>query len=171
MLYTAQNQVAPPSGMLERLQTIDPGFGLLYGHKSKCWHITLDWTENDPRMALVRSQEVPKARAFDIFTQLPADCSADEAFGYLVRTLKRSTGKAGVQQMLDRVDAYNRKVREDALKPHRELADELIETNAKTLFRDLGKHVPKTRAPRSTTNHDERKLRDWMHDHGHVVTR
>ena len=155
--------------MLERLKQIDPGFSLLFGMKSQCWHITLDWPPNDPRRELVRRGELDPVRSFDILCTLPPDCSADEAFGYLVNNLRQLRDKGDIQRLLDRADMYNKKQQEELMKPHRELAEELVETNAKTLFRDLGKSVPKTRHAPSTRNTDAKRLRDHLHDLGHAV--
>ena len=169
MLLNQRGLPEPPSHMLERLKAIDPGFGLLFGFKSGCWNITLDWPLNDPRRKFIQRGEVAPTRSFDILTQLPPDCSADEAFGYLVNNLRRLQDKGDIKRLLDRADMYNKRQQDELLKPHRELAEELIETNAKTLFRNEGKHIPRTRAPRGARNTDAKRLRDHLHDLGHAV--
>ena len=101
--------------------------------------------------------------------QLPENTGADEAFGYLVRVLRRNTGKGDIQRLLDRVDAYNRKRQVELAQPSTDLANELIETNAKTLFSAEGKHIPRTKAPRSNIDRDGKQLRDYLHDTGHHI--
>jgi len=164
MLLNAAGLVEPPAGIVDRLHEIDPKLGVLFGTQSQRWHLTYDWPDTDPRWQFVQNGSVPRAKAFDILCQLPEDCSADEAYGYLVATFKRLGDKDDIKRMLDRVHMYNKQREDELLRPHRELANELIETNARTLFREEGKHIPRTKPPRGNKNLDQKKLRDYLHD-------
>jgi hypothetical protein len=130
----------PPAGMEERLHEIDPDLGVVWLPLVKRWAITLVWPRHDTRRELVRRGQLGDGAAFDIVAYLPEDCSADEAYGYIVRSFKAWAGsRDDVHKLLDRVHAYNKKQQREALRETEELADELIATNAPTLFRGEGK--------------------------------
>jgi hypothetical protein len=152
--------------MVERLQEVDERLGLFFSMPTRCWALTLEWSASDPRRERVQRGELAPNKAYDILCYLPADASADEAYGYLVRSLKAWNGnKAEVDELLRNVARYNVGVRRAILAPTVELADELVEANAKTLFRAEGKHLPRTPAPRSRTDRDGKRLNDFMRDH------
>lgn len=140
MLVRVGGTPYPPQGMEERLHEIDSRLGLHWQAATGNWAIIYKWADNDPRMARVRAGKLNPTQAFDLLTVLPKDCSPDQAYGYIVRTFKAWSGsREDVHKLLDRVHLYNKKRREDILREATDLAEELIKTNAPTLFSAIGK--------------------------------
>jgi hypothetical protein len=120
------------------------------------------WPANDPRRALIQSGDMKLGDAVDGVAMLPEDCTADEAFGYIQRSFVRNSGRAEVKKLLDRVDEYNDRVLEANLEPTVELTEELVRTNAPTLFE--GKHIPKSTKVGPRSDKDEKKFQEFLHD-------
>lgn len=139
-----------PVDVVRRLKQIDEDFDLrLTSRKTldysnvnnqRWWSLVLKWRSNDPRHALVEKGDLGNAR-FDVITMLPMDCSVETAFDFLVRGLKSRTGES-TQNLLSRIHHWNDEAVKKNLQPVEELSQELIETNAKTLFKEEGKAVP-----------------------------
>jgi len=157
MLLGADGQVQPPSDMLRRLHEIDPHLGLCFGGASRCWWLTWNWRDDDPRRAWIRESKYPAERAFDFLIKLPKDCTADQAYGYVVQCVRRLNGEADRTRLLERVHSYNKKAVEDARAPAVEVAEELIDAN-------FGK--VKQKVARSNKDTDTKRLKDFMYDHG-----
>lgn len=171
-LRTLQDVPASAKLIKDRLAEIDPRLGVCLMPDTDApggawWAITYWWSENDPRRAAIRDGSLPLDHAFDVLVFLPSDCSVDEAYGYIVSRFKQWSGsRDDVRKLLDRVHLYNRQAREQALAPVTELADELLDANAPTLFADRGKGSVRSssRAPRS--GKDERDYHDFLRDTG-----
>lgn len=121
----------------DRLHEIDPRLGLaiVNGVSGERWCVTYWWGENDPRWEQVLEGRTRPEQAFDPLVYLPADCPPEQAYGYLVNNLKAWSGsRADIKALLDRVHHFNAKAKETALQETRELAEELLTTNAKTLL-------------------------------------
>lgn len=154
----------PPFGLLERLHALNRRLGLLWFGSVHRWGVTFDWSADDPRRARIQAGEIDPRRAFDLVGMLPDDCPLDQVAGWLERELRTHPNKDAVRALVADVDAHNARQRHEVLRPTLELAEELIATNAKTLFSAEGKHLPRTPAPRSTSNRDAKRLRDFFHD-------
>jgi hypothetical protein len=88
----------------------------------------------------VRAGKASPHDAYDAFGFLPQDCSADDAYSYIVRSFKRNSGTAAdTQKLLDRVHLYNKKRQAEVMQPVQDLADELVDANKRTLFGKEGK--------------------------------
>lgn len=171
-LRTLNDHPASAKLIKDRLQEIDPRLGVCLvpdrDAPGGCWWaITYWWDENDPRRASIRDGSLPVDHAFDVIVYLPKDCSVDEAYGYLVSRFKAWSGsRDDIRKMLDRVHHYNRQVREATLAPVRELAEELTEANAPTLFADRGKTTVRSTQRGHRSGKDERDYRDFLRDTG-----
>jgi hypothetical protein len=153
--------LAPPE-ILERLHRVDPALGMKFIQEIG-WAVTYRWPLDDPRRARVQLGELGPGAEYDIFAFLPEDCSPDEAFGYIERKFVRNSGRAEIASLLDRLDNYNDKQEENALQSTTDLAEELIETNAHTLFE--GKHIPKsTKVGRHKSKKDEKQFQEFLRD-------
>lgn len=153
-----------PEFVHSRLQQLDPNLGLYFDSGLGCWAVTLQWPANDPRRATIQRGEVPASRAFDILTILPRDCSVSDIPALVERGLRRyPMARADVRKLLHKVELENAAARGEILKPTLELADELIRTNAKTLFRNEGKGLARTTA-RAVRSRDAQRLREFLHD-------
>lgn len=157
MILGADHRPQPPSEIVARLRQVDPGLGLTFcpgafwqerlGRMVDSWAITEAWRMDDPRYRRVQAGEIDGDHCFDILTFLPADCSVDEAFGYFVGSCQRNRGKAGVNDLLNRVHTYNAQQKIRNLAPETELAEELITTSRHRIRSDaVGKHKVETKA-------------------------
>jgi len=149
MLYNLKNEPIAPSAIVKLLQAVNPRLGLKWFPPGELlphgrWGIIEQWTPQDTRWAMVRKGEMNPNATHDALGFLPEDCPVEQARGYLERYFIRWKGtKADCAKYLERLNQYNLKVQEDAAKPVMDYAEEMLETNAKTLFRDQGKRVPK----------------------------
>lgn len=155
MILGANHRPLPPSEIVTRLQQVDPRLGLrwaegcFWSEKQQrmmdSWAITERWPLDDRRHRMVQDGLLPADECADVICYLPADCGVDEAFGYFARTCQRNRGKESVQKMLDRVHAFNAKVKEENLRPTTELSEELIGTSKVRIRSDaVGKHKRET---------------------------
>lgn len=112
----------PPSDVQRRLQQIDPGLFIKWIDGSAqlglpaSWGVCQKWEMNDPRRKRIYAGEISPTDDHDLIVQLPADCTADEAYGYIVNKLRRyhDSDREDFKRLLSRVTEYN-KGRQDAL--------------------------------------------------------
>lgn len=178
MILGADHKPLPPSDIVERLRQVDPALGLKFcpgcfwdektDRMVDSWAITEAWAMDDPRRKLVWAGELPPDECADVVVFLPADCPVDQAYGYLVRKLKRNTdtGQEHARKLLERVHTFNANRQREIMAPVMADAEELIEANAGTLFRDQGKTSTKvhamTHAKVETQATRDRKLREYL---------
>lgn len=175
MILDTNEHPIPPADIVERLKQIDPRLGLVFGetldpkteNMIPAWGLSMDWLPTDPRHRLVQAGRLPLDGCWDVLCYLPGDCGVDEAYGFVVQTFKAlSGGREDVRKLLERAHTFNAKRREEILAPVVELAEELIEANAGTLFRELGKTSPKfsaiTHHPKESKASQAKKLREYM---------
>lgn len=152
-----------PADITQRLKQIDPSLGLRYIYGMKLWAVTHKWSLMDPRRELIQRGDFNPEDDCDAVAWLPEDCSVDEAFGYIERQFVRmGPVRAEVAKMLERLDNYNDKQIDDAMQPVNDLAEELIATNAPTLFE--GKHIPKSTKIGPKSNKDEKQFQEFLRD-------
>lgn len=143
----------PPSEIVESLQRVDPDLGLRFVsfpvsdgpnvNGPQWWAITLKWQSNDRRRRMIDLGHMAQESDFDVLVYLPLDCSVRDAESYLLNHVRRTADKeTASKRLLDNIHKYNQQVRKNVLAPTMELAEELIETNAKTMFREEGKEIP-----------------------------
>jgi hypothetical protein len=144
----------PPADIVRRLRQVDERLDLRWVsyrntdyanvNENAYWAIVLNWAENDKRWMYVQRGEMSPESTFDIIAMLPPDCDVEQAFGFFQRGLRgRVQTKNDVDLIVSRVHKWNEDVRAEAMKGTMELAEELIETNAGTLFREEGKTTTK----------------------------
>lgn len=109
MIYGLDGLPTPPAGMNERLQRIDPALGVRWvgGLDNGGWAITYQWPPDSPRRAMIQRGEMSPNDDFDAIAFLPADCTVDQAYGFVVNGMKSSRQEA-VSDMLNRVDLWNK---------------------------------------------------------------
>lgn len=111
VLYNAQGRPEPPSDVVARLKQISPLLDLQYvgwpveGELRWWWAVTGQWRPDDPRWQSVREGVLTPAEARDLVCQLPPDCSADEAVGYMQQQVA-SRGD-DTRKFLRDIDAWN----------------------------------------------------------------
>ena len=156
MIYGLDHQPVPPSEIVRRIKQVHPSLGLkwapgcFWSEKRQrmvdSWAITEEWPENDRRRQQARDGKLPLDECHDIIVFLPEDCSADEAYGYIVNKMVANRGKESIKKLLERMHAYNAQQKAANTKEHDDLTNELIEANAGTLFREQGMTTPKVHA-------------------------
>ena len=136
----------PPMEIVRRMQQIDDRLSLKWcefgpsGELAPQWAITMEWLHSDPRKELIQRGAMPIGSSHDIVYWLPLDCSVDTAHNYIERAFVRWSGsKADTEKLLSRLHKYNEEQEQRNLQPEYDLADELVEANAGTLFREFGK--------------------------------
>lgn len=143
MLRTAYDQPASAKLIKDRLQQVDAALGVCItpdGQGSSWWAITERWPLGDARWRTVDLGEMSIEDAFDVVCFLPKDCSVEQAFDYFLNHVRR-TSRDSVKKYLERVHLFNAAKREEVLAPTKELAEELVATNRKTLLGG-GRHSP-----------------------------
>jgi hypothetical protein len=134
--------------IIRRMRQIDDRLGLKWcefgssGELTPQWAITMDWLPSDPRKELVQRGALSIGASHDIVHWLPLDCDVNAAHNFIERAFVRWSGsKADIEKLLSRLNKYNEEQTERNMQPEYDLADELVETNAGTLFREFGKTV------------------------------
>lgn len=161
ILGTEGVPLAPPK-VVELLSQIDEHLGLKFIPAYFCWAVTWRWPLDDPRWERVQTGEALVENAFDIFAWLPEDVQPEEVVGYLQAKFVRNTGRAEIVKLLDKLDEYNEKQQATNLGPTTELAEELVATNATTLFE--GKHIPKSNKVGPKSKKDEKLFQEYLRD-------
>ena len=146
MLVDARGRPLPPQEIQARLAQIDPALHLRFVDEGEggWWALAETWKLGDPRYKLIQNGGMNPDDNWDLIAQLPKDCSADEAYGYLVRNLQRSAQtKEHARDMLNRIHLYNKQRSDSVMKESMDYADEVLDANAPTLFQDFGKTTTK----------------------------
>jgi hypothetical protein len=158
ILITRHEEAIPNAEMLKRFRAVDPRLGLrlvVYPmrdqantNEHKTWAITYQWADDDKRRQMIARGQMAEDGDFDVLGWLPKDCSVEEAFSYFERTAKGLGRERGdMDRILNRLHHFNAQATEEAKKETHELAEELIETNAGTMFKNEGKTVTKVFMP------------------------
>ena len=153
MLRDTMDRPLPLTNVVESLRRVDDRLDLKYvvyhhrdgvnTNRDERWAIILRWSETDPRRVMIQRGQMDPGADFDVMAYLPLDCSPEEAFHYFASSAKQFHRKDDVERLLSRIDKYNEKVTSDAKQSTVDLAEELISTNAPTLFEKEGKTIPK----------------------------
>ncbi len=137
----------PSPQILERLRQIDPALSLRFFEYppplESHWAIMWQWPLNDRRRQLIQEGKIGDD-PYDVISRMPKDCNADEAFGHITRNFVRTTSDY-TDRLLSKLDRFNKRAQADNVQEDNDLADELIEENAPTLFREQGKTSPRFR--------------------------
>lgn len=142
LLLTDRGLPAPPQDIVRRLRQIDADLGLVWVEGPKCWAFTIRWRPTDRRQEKRQRGEIAPDGDFDILGYLPADCPADEAFGYFVKSAKRLNGTPDeVNALLSKVHHYNDGVTREQNAAVEEYAGELFRINRHRIGEELGEHV------------------------------
>ena len=147
MIVSATGHPEPPTEIQKRLAQIDPALHLRYIGAQDQWALAIRWNPDDPRRAMIQRGDMAAGDDWDYLDMVPQGLTAEEAYHYVVRGLKRPSvhRKDEITKLLERVHVYNKIAEGEAKKPVMEYAEELIEANASTLFKDVGKTTTKVR--------------------------
>lgn len=153
----------------DRLNAIDDRLGLAImpnamGDGRTAWAVTYQWGAADQRRAEVRDGRRDPTTAFDILGFLPEDCPVDTAFDYITKRFRMLNTRDDVKTMLDNVHKYNADRKADIMQPHDDLVNELVETNARHMFKGIGKSVGSSLDVGRRSKRDEKDFRDYLHD-------
>lgn len=155
----------------DRLANIDPRLGLAIAKNAEGdgvtkWAVTYWWADSDPRRAEVQAGRLDPKRAFDILGYLPVDCPVDSAFDYIQRRFRVLSSRDDVKKMLDNVHKFNAERRAQIMQPTQDLMNELVETNARHMFKDIGKSVGSSLDVGPRSSRDKKDWLDYLHDIG-----
>jgi hypothetical protein len=125
----------PPTEMQRRLGQIHPSLHLRYVPDG--WAVAERWREDDPRRGMIRCGDMNPGDDWDMLAQLPHDCSPNEAYGFIVNALRRSS-KESMRDLLDRVHHWNDEQTKRNAAPTVEYAEELADHSKYTMAESLG---------------------------------
>jgi hypothetical protein len=135
VIYTAQGEPAAPE-LEARVKALDPSLGLrwCYGF----WAVTFRWPESDTRRQMIRAGQMRAEDAFDMLAQLPKDCPPEQAADYITRACKVWVieGRSDVERLLSHIHEANAKAVANLTAPVLDYAEELVDANASTLWKD-----------------------------------
>lgn len=149
MLYDTRNRPIPPTAVTEALKKIDPTLMIAWLPPSEVmpkgvWSVMARWPKNDKRYALIRRGDMAIGTDYDSLAFLPEDCPVEQAAAYVKKSFARWSGKTSdARKLVDRLSEENEKAAKENMRPVEEFAEELVKTNAKTMFREQGKTIPK----------------------------
>jgi hypothetical protein len=152
MIFQQFAQPAPDPEIVSRLKQIDDRLDLkymAYPHRdyaetnlTQNWTIIQRWRQDDGRRKMIMLGQMSPEDDFDIIAWLPVDCSVEQAFGFFERACrgKFRTNK-DIEYVLNNLHKWNK----EAVVPKevKEYAEEMIEANVTTLFKEQGKTIPK----------------------------
>lgn len=139
-LFGADHRPVPSSEIQSRLRQIDPSLFLKWVEGAPSlgvqphWGVCQKWEPNDPRYAHIRAGDVAPDDDYDLVANLPDDCSADEAYGWIVNGLRRFTSKEDLQRLLNRASEYNKNRQNAIFDAVHEEANNRIEVQGHRLF-------------------------------------
>lgn len=111
MLITPRGEPIAPQEAVRRLREIDERLSVKWvpSAAGAYWGIIEDWKRDDPRWQMVNAGEVDRAMAYDLRAMLPADCSAEEAVGFVERHFRpvQNAAKEAAEKV-ERVQKHNR---------------------------------------------------------------
>lgn len=153
-LRDAYQQPIPPTDIVSALKRVDDRLDLKYVaftsrdgpniNGSEYWAIIQRWTQDDARRRIIALGQMAPDSDFDVMTYLPLDCPVEDAYNYFQRAVEGQVrDKRDVTRIASRISNWNEAAKVEVLKETTELAEDLIETNAKSLFRDQGKTTTK----------------------------
>jgi hypothetical protein len=154
LIYLPGGASQVPQEVQERLAQIDPRLALFpykttlsdSGAEEKRhglawrWAVVVRWAENDPRWEMVRHGRYPSTHAFDRIGDIPADVPLDQVPAYLKQNIRPTNAPRHIYGEILKWNADQELRNGTAVM---DFAEELISTNAGTLFREQGKTVEK----------------------------
>lgn len=133
MLYNAGGALQPNSDVVNRLREISPLLELRHvrvpvaGEMREWWAVVGKWRANDPRRESILQGVLRDEDAYDLVAQLPLDCAADEAPGYLLnQTMHRPDD---VRKYVRDVEDWNERQRKATVTEGGEHMEQLVKDN------------------------------------------
>jgi hypothetical protein len=151
-LLNQHAQPIPNKEIVERLKRIDERLDVLFiGYPSRDFAntnmtanfvIIQRWRQDDKRRQMIQLGQMSENDDFDILAWLPLDCSVEQAYDYFLRACKgRFKESRDIEYFLENIHKWNEAAK--IPKEVKEYAEEMIEANVNTLFREQGKEIPK----------------------------
>lgn len=141
MILNSRGHRLPSADVQRRLKQVHPALGMAWLPSGQ-WALTYDWPLGDARWAKVQRGEIGDDACYDIWGIAPPTLRDEDAFGFLVNTLRRnSQTREEARQALDRVDAYNRGVSDGRIGEAVDYAEEEFRVHAPTVFAGIGKTI------------------------------
>jgi hypothetical protein len=153
MLFIPGGASQVPQDVQDKLKAIDPRLALV-PYQTRLtdsgaeamrqelawrWAVVMHWAENDPRWEMVQ-RGYDRNFAFDRLGDIPADISFDQVPSYLKQALRPTSTP---RHIYGEILKWNQDQELRNGTAVMDFAEELIQTNAGTLFRDQGKTVEK----------------------------
>lgn len=134
----------PPVGMVNRLKEIDDRLGLKWVTDRMAWGYTWTWHPDDKRRVLIQTGRMKPEDDYDLIGWLEPGTGVDEAYGNFVRSVKRmGSHRDDVNYLLARIEAHNDQQWRKNVEPVMDYANEMISTNARSLFKNMGRSIAK----------------------------
>lgn len=144
LVVDEQEIPVPPQAMLTRLKEIDDRLGLRWVTDRMAWGYTWTWHPDDKRRVLIQTGRMSPSDDFDVIGWLEPGTGVDEAYGNFVRSVKRFSGKRDdINWLLARIEAHNEQQWRKNVEPVMDYANEMISTNARSLFKNMGRSIAK----------------------------
>lgn len=136
-------QPVPPTDITERLARIHPSYHLRWFRDGGCWALAWTWLANDDRREMVRDGGMSEDDAWDAIAFAPAEVSAEDAYGLLIRGIGNFT-REDIRATLNRVHLWNAGAVDRAAAPILDEAMNVAEVKGGKLF---GDGAPKVYGP------------------------
>lgn len=152
MLYADFARPVAPPEIVKRLKQIDDRLDLLYFNfpsrdgpnvnHNQNWAIIQRWRQDDKRRIMIQLGQMAEASDFDILAWLPIDCTIDQAYSYFEKACRgKFRDNKDIEYCLNNLHKWNKEAA--VPKEVKEYAEEMIEANVNTLFKEQGKDIPK----------------------------
>lgn len=125
----------PPVDLLRRLHGVDERLGMRFlPMGGGCWAFTEQWSQNDPRRAMIADGRMAPDADFDVLGYAAPGVTAEDAFGVLSRGMReRDIGRGDYDYMLSKLGQFNQEAQRENMAPVREFAEEMVSANADTI--------------------------------------
>lgn len=138
LIVNAAGQPAPPTEIVRRLQQIDDRLSLRFyplGANGGQWALIERWVADDRRRQMIQRGEMAEDADFDLVGLIPLDITADDALGYIERSLvQRPQTKDDYQAMLSRVRHYNDGLTQSRMDEVKAFGREMVDANKHTIL-------------------------------------
>lgn len=141
MLLNSRGHREVSSDIQRRLKQVHPALNMVWMPAMQRFALTYAWPEGDLRWQKVQRGELGMDACYDLWGWAPEDMRDEDAYQFLVQTLRRNTGNEEAKKLLDRVYAYNQDVSNARDQAIVDDAEEYTRVHAPTIFAEVGKTI------------------------------
>lgn len=141
MLLNSRGHQEASSDIQRRLKQVHPALNMVWMPAMGRFALTYAWPESDPRWQKVQRGELGMDACYDLWGWAPDGMRDEDAYQFLVQTLRRNTGNEDARKLLDRVYAYNNDVSAARDQLIVDDAEEYTRVHAPTIFAEVGKTI------------------------------